>query len=117
MWKIHSKISDVLTTEELHPLTIMANDSDGSSPWPQGDLYIPLIVDAVAQNLFGDDCMDQSGRLAGQYRPLIQYIVQRTWINISKQTKRNKARLEALEAAATKAFDGKDSFSCHFFFF
>lgn len=93
-----------------------SNDSDELSPWPQGDLYIPLVVDAVAQNLFGDECLDSSGRLAAPYRPLVQHIVQRTWINISKQTKRNKARLEVLENAATKAFDGKGSFDLLFEF-
>lgn len=117
LWNIHSKISDVLTTEELHPLMIMANNSEDSSSWPQGELYIPLVVDAVALNLFGDESLDPSGRLKAQYRPLVQHIVQRTWINISKQTKRNKGRLETLEAAATKAFEGKGSFICLSFFF
>lgn len=115
-WKIHSRISDMLTTEDLHPLTIMANN-DNSLPWPQGDLYIPLAVDSVALNLFGEESLDSSGRLAAQFRPITQHIVQRTWINISKQTKRNKVRLVALEDAATKAFNGKRSFSCWFFFF
>jgi hypothetical protein len=113
IWKIHSRIIDVLTTEELHPLTIMANnESNDFSRWPQGDLYIPLVVDAVARNLFGDDSLDSSGRLGAQFRLLIQHMVQRTWMNISKQTKRNKVRLDALEVAATKAFEGKGSFTC-----
>jgi len=114
VWKIHSRISEVMTTEGLHPAMIMAR---GSGEWPSGDTYIPILVDAVAQNLFGDESLDSSGRLADRYRSLTQHIVQRTWINISKQTKRNKARLDSLEAAATKAFEGKGSFSYRSFLF
>lgn len=120
VWRIHSRITDVLSSEDLHPLTIMANNSKESNEppsWPQGDVYIPLVVDAVAQNLFGDDCLDGSGRVASQYRTLVQHIVQRTWMNISKQSTRNRNRLEVLENAATKAFDGKGSFNCRSFFF
>lgn len=109
-WRIHGKIMDVLTTGNLHPSMIMANDKLGS--WPQGETYIPLIVDAVAQNLFGVESFDPSGRLAGQYRLITQQLIQRTWINIHKQTKRSQTRLLALEDAATRAFNSKHSFSC-----
>lgn len=80
-------------------------------------MYIPLVVDAVAQNLFGEECLDTSGRLAAQYRTIVQHIIQCSWINIHNQSNRNKRRLGTLEDAATKAFDGKGSFSSFFFFF
>jgi len=108
-WKIHSRITEVLTNEELHPFMLMTNSK--LATWPQGETYIPLVVDSVAKNLFGDESLDLSGRLAGQYRQVTQQIVQRTWININKQTQRNKTRLGALEDAATRAFDGKRSVS------
>lgn len=106
-WRIHGRITDVLTTGNLHPSMIMANDSS----WPLGETYIPLIVDAVAQDLFGVESFDSSGRLAGQYRLITQQLIQRTWINIGKQTKRSQKRLLVLEDAATRAFNGKHSFS------
>ncbi|KAF8808358.1 hypothetical protein BYT27DRAFT_7097080 [Phlegmacium glaucopus] len=106
-WKIHSRITDVLTEDGLHPLTIMIN-TNNLDTWPPGDLYIPLIVDAVGRDLFGEPSFDTSGRLALPYRQLTQHLIQRTWINIHKQTNRNKNRLVTLEAAATKAFNDLD---------
>ena len=38
-WKVHSRITDVLTNEQLHPLTLMLNSNDLET-WPQGDTYI-----------------------------------------------------------------------------
>ena len=114
-WRIHTKITDVLTTEALHPVIIMANNKN--SEWPQGETYLPLVVDAVAQHLFGDDSLDSSGRLAGPYRQTTQQLIQRSWINLHRQTKRNKTRLGSLEDATTRAFNGKGSFSCLLVFF
>jgi hypothetical protein len=114
-WKIHSRITDVLTNESLHPLTIMLNSNDLET-WPQGDTYLPLAVDAVAANLFGDESLDTSGRLSAPYRHITQLLVQRSWINIHRQTVRNKNRLGALEDAATRAFNGKGSLRWFFGF-
>jgi hypothetical protein len=110
-WKIHSKITEVLVAEDLHPLYLMQNDYRQEGSWPHGETYLPLAVDAVAKELFGDESLDISGRLAVQYRILTQQLVQRTWSNIHKQTKRNRNRLGALEDAATRAFKGEGSFS------
>jgi hypothetical protein len=109
-WKINARITDILTTEGLHPISIMLNSNDVDT-WPSADLYLPLAVDAVSQSLFGHEALEASGRLPMQYRHVTQHLIQRTWINLHKQNKRNKTRLVALEEAATKAFNGKSSYS------
>jgi hypothetical protein len=112
VWKIHIRITDVLTAEGLHPLNIMANDARGEKMWPNAETYIPLVVDAVALDLFGDESFDSSGRLAFQYRSVTQNLVQRVWGNVYKQSVRSRNRLGALEDAATRAFRGEGSFIC-----
>lgn len=115
-WNIHNRITEVLTTEGLHPLLIMANDTRKERLWPPAETYLPLVIDSVAQNLFGDESLDSSGRLQFQYRTVTQHLVQRVWGNIHKQTNRDKGRLGALEDAAKRAFKGEGSFSCFFLF-
>lgn len=105
-WKIHAIIEEVLTSEGLHPVTLMLT-SDDMEAWPPSDMYVPIALDAVALALFGEESMDSSGRLAAKYRTATQHLVQRSWITLHKQSNRNKARLAALEEAATKAFNGQ----------
>lgn len=116
-WKIHGIITDVLTREGLHPLNIMTIDVRGEMIWPNAETYIPLVVDPVAQNLFGDESFDQACRLSFQYRNVTQQLIQQVWGNIHKQTRRNKNRLGALEDAATRAFKGERSFICWLVFY
>ena len=104
-WKIHAVIEEALTSECLHPVSIMLTSKD-LEVWPPGDMYIPIALDAVGLALFGGPAMDSSGRLASKYRQATQHLVQRSWITIHKQTNRNKNRLVALEEAATKSFNG-----------
>jgi hypothetical protein len=116
-WKIHSRITDVLIQEQLHPLSIILLDQEenplkykGKLEFPMAETYIPVSLDAVALNLFGEESLDSSSRLTGKYRHVTQLLVQRTWMNICKQLTRNQNRLGHLEDAATRDFDGKGLF-------
>jgi hypothetical protein len=111
-WKIHAMIEEALTSEGIHPVSIMITNDDLQA-WPAGDMYIPIALDAVGLSLFGQPAMDPSGRLATRYRQATQHLVQRSWITIHKQSNRNKSRLVALEEAATKAFHGQ-GYASHF---
>jgi hypothetical protein len=123
-WNIHGKISEVLIQEQLHPhsIILVEHDETQRNPKPDGkpkteeipkaETYIPLSLDAVAQILFGDESLDPTGRLSGRYRHVTLQLVQRTWINITKQLKRSQNRLGQLEDAATRAFNGKGSLIC-----
>lgn len=104
-WKIHARITSVLSKENLYPLTIML--SSKTEVWPHGATWIPLAVDPVGRVLFGDDALDASGRVVSEMRMATQALIQRTWTNIYNQTQRSKARIINLEKEATDAFDSE----------
>lgn len=106
-WCIHAKITEILTDNQLHPLSIMRASRSGSEEWPRGDDYIPLIVDSVAMVLFGADILDSLGRVSGDARKTLQALIQRTWTNLRAQVGRSRSRLSNLEKAAIDAFESR----------
>ncbi|KJA14356.1 hypothetical protein HYPSUDRAFT_208778 [Hypholoma sublateritium FD-334 SS-4] len=106
--RIHERIISVLHTNNCHPLTLSAESANGTTTWPMGGTWIPLCLDAVASDLFGEDCLDQHGRLPESLRAPTQALVQRTWMNLTKRLDRGKKRLSILEQGAIQAFDDLD---------
>lgn len=105
--RIHEKITFVLHANNCHPVTLFVESSDGTVTWPMGGTWIPLCLDAVASELFGEDCLDQHGRLPEPLRAPTQALVQRTWTNLNKRLDRGKNRLALLELEAIEAFEGE----------
>lgn len=106
-WKIHSKIIEALSSENLHPLTLALSSKTGSlDAWPPGAQYIPMAVDPVGAMLFGPESLDRFGRVHAELRQTTQALIQRTWTNLYNQTQKSKARIINLEKDATDAFNG-----------
>lgn len=102
-WRIHAKIEEVLRKNSLHPLILMR--AQGTLDWPNGCSYIPLVVDPVGKELFGEEALDSLGLVSPQLRAPMQGLITRTWINTYNQFRRNKTRLADLEKKTTLAFD------------
>lgn len=111
--RIHERIIAVLHANNCHPLTLAVESSNGTTSWPMGGTWIPLCLDAVASELFGEDCLDQHGRLPESLRAPTQALVQRTWTNLTKRLDRGKKRIATLEEEAIQAFDGESSSRCN----
>jgi hypothetical protein len=106
-WKLHSKVIEVLSSENLHPLTLALNSKTGSlDAWPPGAQYIPMAVDPVGSTLFGPEALDNFGRVTSELRQTTQALIQRTWTNLYNQVQRSKGRIVTLEKEATEAFNG-----------
>jgi len=106
-WKIHSRIIQVLSSENLHPLTLALGSKTGSlESWPPGAQYIPMAVDPVGAVLFGPESQDIYGRIHADLRQTTQALIQRTWTNLYNQTQRSRTRIVNLEKDATDAFNG-----------
>ena len=110
--RIHEKILSVLNANNYHPLTLCEESSDGTMTWPTGGTWIPLCLDAVATELFGEECLDQHGRLPESLRAPTQALVLRTWTNLIKRLDRGQKRLGILEGEAIEAFDGNFHLRC-----
>lgn len=106
-WHIHAKITDVLSSQNLHPLTISLNSKSKSLSWPKAGTYVALTIDAVGQMLFGEEVLDMFGRLPEEMRSDVNALVTRTWFYLRIQFNRNKTRIVNLEKQATEAFESK----------
>ena len=100
--RVHEKIIAVLNANNCHPLNLAAD----TVTWPMGGTWIPLCLDAVALELFGEECLDHHGRLPEAPRAPTQALIQRTWTNLTKRLDRSKKRLSILEEEAVQAFKG-----------
>lgn len=106
--KIHSRITEVLSVENLHPLTVALNSTSGSiDTWPNGAHWVPLAVDPVSKALFGDVALNSLGRAHMELRTATQALIQRTWMNLHNQLNRNKTRIVNLEKEAIEAFESE----------
>jgi hypothetical protein len=112
-YKIHARIIAILTSENLHPLTLALGAEDESAdssqdpPWPNGTAYVPLAVEAVAIALFGNEVLNSHGHMPMKLRTTTQFLVQRTWKVIHNQILRSRQRIGKLEEGALQAFCGK----------
>ena len=117
IWKdrgIHEKITEVLSAENLHPYALM-DGNDSSAPWPPANMWVPLAIDPVALALFGEECYsDGVERLRVCLRSSTGALITRTWLVLYSGLKRSRKRIEALELAAIRAFEGSSSYSLLF---
>lgn len=105
--KIHERIIAVITANNCHPLTFQTDDT---TAWPLGATWLPLCLDAIGVDLFGEECLDNFGRLRENLRIPTQAMAQRTWTNLVKRLARCRKRSAIIEQEAMEAFDG-NSFS------
>lgn len=105
-WKIHAKITAVLTEEGIHPLSIIQNSKTGSiEDWPLSADYVPLALTAVGLCLFGEEAITPAGHLEDRLRRTTRALIHRTWCNIRNQVWRSRNRIATFEEEATNAFD------------
>jgi hypothetical protein len=115
VWKLHARIVEVFHAENLHPLTIAlgsGDDSDdlsGEMAWPNGNSYLPLVIDGVVLVLFGNEALNSHGMVPAKLRTSTQAIAQRTWANLRNQIEQSKGRIGKLEEDAMQAFKSKSS--------
>jgi len=109
IWKnrrIHNKITEVLSSENLHPYTL-AVQSGSSDTWPSANMWVPLAIDPVALALFGEECYsDGVERVRASLRNSTGALITRTWLVLYNGLNRTKKRIDVLESAAIQAFEG-----------
>jgi len=103
-WGIHNSIVTILHDAGCYPLTIAATEGSGDV-WPDAGTYIPIILDDVALQLFGEEAFSGSDRLPFLLRRPTTSIIQRSWATIRVRFNRDKARLPEIEQAAVEAFN------------
>ena len=104
-WGIHNRIVTILHEQGCHPLTITATEGSGDV-WPDAGTYIPIVLDAVAMELFGEEAFPvYSDRLTFILRRPTTSIIQRSWATIRVRFNRDKMRLPEIEQAALEAFN------------
>jgi TATA-binding protein-associated factor len=107
MWRIHTRIAAVLSSENLHPLTLALSSKHGNmDKIPRSVDYIYGAIDPVARVLFGAEALDRNGRLEMDLRRSLHGLIYRTWHNLRNQIVRSKDRLVILEKEAIEAFEG-----------
>ncbi|KAK2459737.1 hypothetical protein APHAL10511_008248 [Amanita phalloides] len=105
-WKIHARIITVLSKENLHPFMLtVATDTSSSDTWPNGGTLIPLVIDSVRADLYGEEALDQFGCVHAALWTTLQALIQRTWTNRYNQFQHSKMHIINLEKDATSAFD------------
>lgn len=114
-WKVHALVIKVLNERHLHLIQIMASN-DCLSEFPLSGTYLPMAIDDLAEALFGLESLDASGLLLNRLRGGTLILLQRTWENCRKQTKRSKQRLENCEKKALEAFDCEQLHSSNYLF-
>lgn len=107
-FQIHEKILDVLTANNLHPVTVALGSGRRSlDEWPEAHYFIPYAISAVAQELFGVEALDDFGRVDRPFYDGTHAIIYRTSCNLRSQVKRTKGRIEKLEGVALAAFESE----------
>ncbi|TFK19678.1 hypothetical protein FA15DRAFT_601103 [Coprinopsis marcescibilis] len=101
-WKVHALITSALTSTGLHPVQIAIENQVFDIP-PNASSYLPVALDAIGRELFGEEAIDKSGRLSLVLRDPTQILAQRTWQVACRSIKSKRARLTALEGAADSA--------------
>jgi hypothetical protein len=97
----------VLKEEKVHPVTIMVSEGSLDS-WPHGEAWLPMVLDAIALRLFGEEALDPgTGHLHTIYRSPLQAMVQRTWESLRKQFQRDRKKLDEYEKQAIDAYESQ----------
>jgi hypothetical protein len=103
-WGVHGKIVECLYEQGVHPVTLIEEDATLES-WPHAEAYIPIAIDAIALQLFGQEAFGESEKLPFHLRKVLSIFVQRSWARIRVQFNTDKEKLPQLESAALTAFD------------
>ncbi len=104
--KVHEKIYDVLSSENIHPYTLISQD-DSSNVWPPANYWVPLAIDSVGLALFGEECYSgKLDRMRLSLRHPTGALITRTWIVLRNNFDRSKKRIDVLESEAIGAFEG-----------
>ena len=108
-WGIHATVVKALNDHGVHPYSIVKNDSSTSDEWPSASMYSPMVIDTIAQELFGheDDAFTPQDTLRKCFRKPLMHIVQRSWSTIRYKITSDKARMKALEAQAIASLQGE----------
>ncbi|KAF8956795.1 hypothetical protein BDZ97DRAFT_1763474 [Flammula alnicola] len=101
---IHDKIIAVIAANNCHPL----EQTEDASSWPMGAIWLPVCLDAIAVELFGDECLDAMGCLPERFRAPTQALAQRTWSYLTERLDRSKKRFAIYEQEALEAFNDLD---------
>jgi TATA-binding protein-associated factor len=105
-WKIHSRIAELLTARDIHPVSLYQKNTDLKNKQVSNS-YLPLILDDIGLSLYGPEALDSRGLLPYALRGPTQQLAQRTWSTLTKQISRSKQKFASLEAAARVAFEGE----------
>ncbi|KAF8958916.1 hypothetical protein BDZ97DRAFT_1636073, partial [Flammula alnicola] len=103
-WKMHSRIAELLTARDIHPLALYSKNPDLKNKQVSNS-YLPLILDDIGALVYGADALDGRGLLPYSLRVSTQQLAQRTWSTLTKQISRSKIKFASLEAAARVAFE------------
>jgi hypothetical protein len=105
-WNIHTAVIEELKESHIHPLDVIISENDLGAPWPQADMYLPMIIDSLALKLFGEEAFPSNLILRPAMRDAFRAIPQRSWNTIRTQVKNMLKTPAAIEAAALAAFKG-----------
>ena len=112
LWKdarIHAKIIEVLSSENLHPYRL----AQATITWPDANTWVPLAVDPVGLALFGEECYGGGvERVNHSLRNLTKMLITRTWILLNNGLTRCKKKIQDQESEAMKAFEGSYNPPC-----
>ena len=107
LWKkqnIYLKIVDALYRGNLHPYTL-AFQSGSPDAWPDANQFVPLAIDAVGLDLFGEECF-VGDIVRIKIRDATKALISCTWSTLYTNRTRLQNRISTLEIAAANAFQG-----------
>ena len=107
-WGIHSIILKELKETGIHPQAILLREGTESFAWPNANDYIPIVIDSLGIQLFGEDAFHLGyDILPSQYRSVIKSFVLTSWTRIRSQIKYMQGRANQIEAIAKASFKGR----------
>ena len=105
-WKIHNTVVRCFRETGVHPVLIMTR-ANSMDQWPPADLYIPKALDAIAMELFGPEVFEDSMEiLSPPLARCLTPIAQRAWNTIRAKVKKDRERINEVEAVALGSFRG-----------
>lgn len=113
-WGIHQLVVEGLRKHSIHPITIINGSTIpinlygkfNNACWPHSELYTPMALDTIGMLIFGPEAFGDAEILAGPIRTCLTPFVQRSWARIREQVKQDVTKLDEIEKAALKAFEG-----------
>ncbi|RXW15947.1 hypothetical protein EST38_g9910 [Candolleomyces aberdarensis] len=93
-WKIHSRISKILSAHGIHPQQIMAET--GESAVPNNATYLAIAIDAIGHELFGSEALTSNNRLHPKLRDPTMIMAQRTWTLQARNSDDRRQRVEKM---------------------